>query len=132
MLLDLNAFSVGLVACLLYVRWAFSSMVCNCRQGRVEEATKGMVCFLKEVFDSKLLAKNLLLVVTHVSQSKPALKQRQASGKSLDLILRDISMRISTAFGLPDRVPCFDIDTAPVRLAVNILHFCMPLPSSRS
>ena len=92
MLLDLNAFSVGLVACLLYVRWAFSSMVCNCRQGRVEEATKGMVCFLKEVFDSKLLAKNLLLVVTHVSQSKPALKQRQASGKSLDLILRDISI----------------------------------------
>ena len=91
-------------------------MVCNCRQGRVEKATKEMVYFLKEVFDSKLLAKNLLLVVTHVSQSKAALKQRQASRKSLDLILQDISMRISTAFGQPDRLPCFDIDTAPVRL----------------
>ena len=93
----------------------------------MEAATRSVVTFLKSLFDQDILAKNLLIVVTNVSQSKPALKQRQASGKSVAQLLDDTGTRISAAFGLSDKLPCFDIDTAPVRHGIMVLAFALQL-----
>ena len=91
---------------------------CHC-SGRFEKEGKDLVKFLKNLFGDRVIQTNLVLVVTRVSQSTQAQKDRHRENKPLNELMAGYRDVVQKEFGLKDAMPVIDIDTCPVSFTVT-------------
>ena len=94
--------------------------LCMCisphRLGRIEEAMQEPSAWMKQLMEENSLTHKVILVATHTSQDRMAKKERQRLNLTLEALLQSASAKLGAAFGLQTHPPCYDIDTAAVRL----------------
>jgi hypothetical protein len=84
------------------------------RRGKLEHNERTLIDFLKKLFGERVLANNLMLVVTHMSRTPGFLRMLERQQSSVDAILESYSQGVQRAFGLRQNMIAIDIDTGVV------------------
>lgn len=95
--------------------------LCSHCSGRFEREGRELVNFLKNLLGNHIIQTNLVLVVTKISQSKAAERDRQHENKPVDVLMAEYQNVVQQEFGLQTGLPVIDIDTCPVSFRIHIL-----------